>query len=78
MSDWQPMDLAPRDREILAVDEYGYRAVVEWRSHHWALTVCGTYAEDDEFDAIAWAPGALPEAPPKPEPKHWWDERPQA
>lgn len=79
--DWYPMDTAPTDRQILVVDADGSRAIVEWvqsrRSQgYWSLTEAGSYAEDTEFNAVAWAPGALPDPPrhPPAERRYWWDD----
>jgi hypothetical protein len=64
MSDWQPIETAPKDgTRILVWDSYDDETVVFWSSSvkDWRLNVAGSYAEDDCHTFTHWMP--LPEPP---------------
>lgn len=67
MSEWQPIETAPKDGQSLLVwcpiRNRGGRATVAYWDDYWSLTHPGGWAEDDDCDPTHWMP--LP-APPKP------------
>jgi hypothetical protein len=63
MSDkWQPIETAPKDREILATDGC-YRTSIEWYKFDdfWALTCPGDNCADSSFEPTHWM--ELPDLP---------------
>lgn len=60
MSEWKPIDTAPKDNiPILGYDD-GIMTVVIWHGY-WGLTVVGSYANDNEWTPTHWMP--LPDPP---------------
>jgi hypothetical protein len=71
MSEWQPIETAPKDGATILGFADGDMAVVKWYQEdripeggYWSLTVCGAYAESGEWWPTHWQP--LPEPPSSP------------
>jgi hypothetical protein len=68
MSEWQPIETAPRDETYILGYADGEMTVVHWRDYDgegcWQLAVSGLHADDGEWWPTHWMP--LPK-PPKTE-----------
>ena len=62
MSEWQPIETAPKDADILGWNGKSMTTVRwVWFPGYWALSEAGGYTEDDEWEPAHWMP--LPEPP---------------
>ncbi len=75
MSDWQPIETAPKDGTQILGFADGRMAVVQWWEdfRYWSLVVCGAYADDGEWWPTHWQP--LPEPPASPTPDTTGEQR---
>lgn len=61
-SKWQPIETAPRDGTPILGYADGKMATVKWNDYDfWDLFVCGSWAEDGEWNPTHWMP--LPDPP---------------
>lgn len=61
MSEWQPIETAPRDGMPILGYKNGNMATVRWLWGDWSLCIPGGYAEEDDWNPTHWMP--LPEPP---------------
>ena len=58
MSEWQPIETAPKDSTYILGYDNGMQCTVYWDSpgKYWSLVVCGSHAEDDKWTPTHWMP----------------------
>lgn len=63
MSEWQPIETAPKDGTKVLGWDGGTMTTVEWYElgGYWSLLAVGAWAEDSEWVPTHWMP--LPEPP---------------